>query len=168
MLKPGAAAALRRAVPGGADGGGSSVRGAGPRRPHARDHHGRLGRVAVRRKTRLQELLQPEQIRGALPVQRPAEPAGSASSLKKTHLTSRTAFKLEKKKKVFLFYFTHSVNPLCCDLCVSGLDRTKLINLAYLLGSDYTEGVPGVGYVTGMEILNEFPGPALDPLIQFR
>lgn len=50
----------------------------------------------------------------------------------------------------------------------SGLDRTKLINLAYLLGSDYTEGVPGVGYVTGMEILNEFPGPGMEPLIQFR
>ncbi|KAK2853897.1 hypothetical protein Q5P01_006558 [Channa striata] len=48
-----------------------------------------------------------------------------------------------------------------------GLDRTKLINLAYLLGSDYTEGVPGVGYVTGMEILNEFPGPGLEPLTQF-
>ncbi|XP_041639058.1 DNA repair protein complementing XP-G cells [Cheilinus undulatus] len=48
-----------------------------------------------------------------------------------------------------------------------GLDRTKLINLAYLLGSDYTEGVPGVGHVTGMEILNEFPGPGLEPLIQF-
>lgn len=47
------------------------------------------------------------------------------------------------------------------------LDRTKMINLAYLLGSDYTEGVPGVGYVTGMEILNEFPGPGLEPLIQF-
>ncbi|XP_073321381.1 DNA excision repair protein ERCC-5 homolog [Pagrus major] len=47
-----------------------------------------------------------------------------------------------------------------------GLDRTKLINLAYLLGSDYTEGVPGVGYVTGMEILNEFPGPGLEPLTQ--
>ncbi|KAF7211689.1 DNA excision repair protein ERCC-5 homolog isoform X1 [Nothobranchius furzeri] len=47
-----------------------------------------------------------------------------------------------------------------------GLDRTKLINLAYLLGSDYTEGVPGVGHVTGMEILNEFPGPGLDPLVQ--
>ncbi|XP_049900156.1 DNA excision repair protein ERCC-5 homolog [Epinephelus moara] len=47
-----------------------------------------------------------------------------------------------------------------------GLDRTKLINLAYLLGSDYTEGVPGVGYVTGMEILNEFPGPGLEPLVQ--
>uniref|UniRef100_A0A7N6FB40 Excision repair cross-complementation group 5 n=1 Tax=Anabas testudineus TaxID=64144 RepID=A0A7N6FB40_ANATE len=48
-----------------------------------------------------------------------------------------------------------------------GLDRTKLINLAYLLGSDYTEGVPEVGYVTGMEILNEFPGPGLEPLIEF-
>ncbi|XP_044056288.1 DNA excision repair protein ERCC-5 isoform X2 [Siniperca chuatsi] len=48
-----------------------------------------------------------------------------------------------------------------------GLDRTKLINLAYLLGSDYTEGVPGVGYVTGMEILNEFPGPGMEPLTQF-
>uniref|UniRef100_UPI003AAC9825 DNA excision repair protein ERCC-5 homolog n=1 Tax=Centroberyx gerrardi TaxID=166262 RepID=UPI003AAC9825 len=48
-----------------------------------------------------------------------------------------------------------------------GLDRTKLINLAYLLGSDYTEGVPGVGYVTGMEILNEFPGAGMEPLTQF-
>lgn len=43
-----------------------------------------------------------------------------------------------------------------------------MINLAYLLGSDYTEGVAGVGYVTGMEILNEFPGPGLEPLIQLR
>ncbi|XP_069381394.1 DNA excision repair protein ERCC-5 homolog isoform X2 [Paralichthys olivaceus] len=56
----------------------------------------------------------------------------------------------------------------CSDLQNQlGLDRTKLINLAYLLGSDYTEGVPGVGYVTGMEILNEFPGPGLEPLTQF-
>ncbi|KAG7467009.1 hypothetical protein MATL_G00148820 [Megalops atlanticus] len=48
-----------------------------------------------------------------------------------------------------------------------GLDRSKLINLAYLLGSDYTEGIAGVGYVTGMEILNEFPGPGMEPLIHF-
>ncbi|XP_071187078.1 DNA excision repair protein ERCC-5 isoform X1 [Salvelinus alpinus] len=48
-----------------------------------------------------------------------------------------------------------------------GVDRTKLINLAYLLGSDYTEGVPGVGYVTGMEILNEFPGPGTEPVCMF-
>uniref|UniRef100_A0A8C4RHH6 Excision repair cross-complementation group 5 n=1 Tax=Erpetoichthys calabaricus TaxID=27687 RepID=A0A8C4RHH6_ERPCA len=48
-----------------------------------------------------------------------------------------------------------------------GLNRSKLINLAYLLGSDYTEGIPGVGYVTGMEILNEFPGLGIEPLITF-
>ncbi|XP_019060123.1 LOW QUALITY PROTEIN: DNA repair protein complementing XP-G cells [Fukomys damarensis] len=48
-----------------------------------------------------------------------------------------------------------------------GLDRNKLINLAYLLGSDYTEGIPTVGYVTAMEILNEFPGRGLDPLLKF-
>ncbi|XP_076839366.1 uncharacterized protein LOC143484505 [Brachyhypopomus gauderio] len=47
-----------------------------------------------------------------------------------------------------------------------GLDRTKLIK--YLLGSDYTEGVPGVGYVMGMEILNKFTGSDLEPLTQFR
>uniref|UniRef100_UPI00398F173A DNA excision repair protein ERCC-5 n=1 Tax=Pristiophorus japonicus TaxID=55135 RepID=UPI00398F173A len=49
-----------------------------------------------------------------------------------------------------------------------GLDRTKLINLAYLLGSDYTEGIPGVGYVTAMELLNEFLGPGLEPLLHIR
>ncbi|KAM4860081.1 DNA excision repair protein ERCC-5 [Thomomys bottae] len=48
-----------------------------------------------------------------------------------------------------------------------GLDRNKLINLAYLLGSDYTEGIPTVGCVTAMEILNEFPGHGLDPLLKF-
>ncbi|XP_014342998.1 DNA excision repair protein ERCC-5 [Latimeria chalumnae] len=48
-----------------------------------------------------------------------------------------------------------------------GLDRRKLINLAYLMGSDYTEGIPGVGYVTAMEILNEFPGPGMEPLHKF-
>ncbi|KAL1770549.1 DNA repair complementing XP-G cells-like [Sigmodon hispidus] len=48
-----------------------------------------------------------------------------------------------------------------------GLNRNKLINLAYLLGSDYTEGIPTVGCVTAMEILNEFPGQGLDPLLKF-
>nr|XP_013809624.1 PREDICTED: DNA repair protein complementing XP-G cells isoform X2 [Apteryx mantelli mantelli] len=48
-----------------------------------------------------------------------------------------------------------------------GLDRSKLINLAYLLGSDYTEGIPNVGFVTAMEILNEFPGHGLEPLLKF-
>ncbi|KAL5630813.1 hypothetical protein BROUX41_000685 [Berkeleyomyces rouxiae] len=38
------------------------------------------------------------------------------------------------------------------------LDRNSLISLALLLGSDYTEGLPGVGPVTAVEILSEFPG----------
>ncbi|KAI1940433.1 DNA repair protein rad2 [Ophidiomyces ophidiicola] len=36
------------------------------------------------------------------------------------------------------------------------LDRKKLINFAHLLGSDYTEGIPGIGPVTALEILTEF------------
>lgn len=36
------------------------------------------------------------------------------------------------------------------------LDRKKMVQLAFLLGSDYTEGLPGVGAVTAMELLNEF------------
>lgn len=38
-----------------------------------------------------------------------------------------------------------------------GLDRSDLIDLALLLGSDYTTGVYGVGIVNGMEILKAFP-----------
>ncbi|KAL7926777.1 hypothetical protein ACQKWADRAFT_278552 [Trichoderma austrokoningii] len=37
------------------------------------------------------------------------------------------------------------------------LSREQLISLAQLLGSDYTEGLPGVGPVTAVEILSEFP-----------
>ncbi|KAL6716635.1 DNA repair protein rad2 [Lecanora helva] len=36
------------------------------------------------------------------------------------------------------------------------LDRRKLIRIAHLLGSDYTEGLPNVGPVTALEILSEF------------
>ncbi|KAI1105711.1 PIN domain-like protein [Jackrogersella minutella] len=46
------------------------------------------------------------------------------------------------------------------------LSREQLIALAQLLGSDYTEGLPGVGPVTAVEILSEFPGR--DGLAQFR
>lgn len=38
--------------------------------------------------------------------------------------------------------------------------------LAFLLGSDYTEGLPGVGPVLAMELLKEFPGE--DGLHQFK
>lgn len=38
------------------------------------------------------------------------------------------------------------------------LTREKLIAIAHLLGSDYTEGLAGVGPVSALEILSEFPG----------
>ncbi|WFD00115.1 DNA repair protein rad2 [Malassezia yamatoensis] len=46
------------------------------------------------------------------------------------------------------------------------LSRDRLISLAFLLGSDYTEGLDGVGPVLAMEILSLYPGP--DGLRQFR
>ncbi|KAK5800697.1 hypothetical protein VI817_002909 [Penicillium citrinum] len=36
------------------------------------------------------------------------------------------------------------------------LHRQKLISFAHLLGSDYTEGIPGIGPVTALEIITEF------------
>lgn len=46
------------------------------------------------------------------------------------------------------------------------LSREALISLAQLLGSDYTEGLPGIGPVTAVEILSEFPGN--DGLNEFK
>ena len=39
-----------------------------------------------------------------------------------------------------------------------GLKRSNLINLAYLLGSDYVDGLKGIGPVRAREILAEFDG----------
>lgn len=47
-----------------------------------------------------------------------------------------------------------------------GMTRDKLIQLALLLGSDYTEGVAGIGIVNAVEIVNAFPSEEL--LINFR
>jgi DNA excision repair protein ERCC-5 len=38
-----------------------------------------------------------------------------------------------------------------------GLSREDLVAFAYFLGSDYTEGVNGVGIVNAVEILQAFP-----------
>lgn len=37
------------------------------------------------------------------------------------------------------------------------LSRDQLISIAHLLGSDYTEGLQGIGPVTALEIISEFP-----------
>lgn len=42
------------------------------------------------------------------------------------------------------------------------VDRAKLIQLAMLVGSDYTTGITGIGAVTGMEILAQFPATKKD------
>ncbi|KAL3526027.1 hypothetical protein ACH5RR_014399 [Cinchona calisaya] len=47
-----------------------------------------------------------------------------------------------------------------------GLDREKLIRMALLLGSDYTEGVSGIGIVNAIEVVNAFPEE--DGLHKFR
>jgi DNA excision repair protein ERCC-5 len=54
-----------------------------------------------------------------------------------------------------------------------GLERDDLVALAYFLGSDYCEGVNGVGIVNALEILQAFPmksssGGVLSGLKQFR
>ena len=47
-----------------------------------------------------------------------------------------------------------------------GLKRAQMAELALLLGSDYTEGIPGVGIVNALEIASVFSG--MDGLTTFR
>lgn len=48
------------------------------------------------------------------------------------------------------------------------LERKDLVDLALLLGSDYTDGLPGIGPVSAMEILAEFKAPEKDTLREFK
>ena len=56
----------------------------------------------------------------------------------------------------------------CSLLLLPGLSQDQLILLAYFTGSDYTEGVQGVGVVTAVEVLRDFPGKGLEVLQKFR
>lgn len=73
-----------------------------------------------------------------------------------------------------MFYIVFCPMPLKTDCSVSsssifqGLSREKMILLAELTGSDYTDGVESVGPVTALEILAEFNGCGLNPLKEFR
>ncbi|MPC68582.1 DNA repair protein complementing XP-G cells [Portunus trituberculatus] len=49
-----------------------------------------------------------------------------------------------------------------------GLERCKMITLALLCGSDYTEGIEGIGSVGAMEVLAEFPGKGIECLQNVR
>ncbi|PKA54841.1 DNA repair protein UVH3 [Apostasia shenzhenica] len=46
------------------------------------------------------------------------------------------------------------------------LSREKLVRMALLLGSDYTEGVSGIGIVNAIEVVNAFPEE--DGLLKFK
>ncbi|KAF8513176.1 hypothetical protein BU17DRAFT_77279 [Hysterangium stoloniferum] len=73
-------------------------------------------------------------------------------------------------QRVFKNMFNQSKTVECfllSDLARElGLDRDKLVRLTYLLGSDYVDGLSGVGPVVAMELLKEFPGE--DGLHKFR
>lgn len=47
------------------------------------------------------------------------------------------------------------------------MTREDLVCFAMLVGSDYTDGILNVGPVTALEILSEFPGDGLEPLVKF-
>jgi DNA excision repair protein ERCC-5 len=49
-----------------------------------------------------------------------------------------------------------------------GLERDRMVRLAYLLGSDYTSGLTGIGPVTALEILREWDSPGLESLEEFK
>ncbi|KAA8495842.1 DNA repair protein UVH3 [Porphyridium purpureum] len=48
----------------------------------------------------------------------------------------------------------YEADAICDEL---GLDQARLVRLALLLGSDYTEGVRGIGIVNASEVIHAFP-----------
>jgi DNA excision repair protein ERCC-5 len=49
-----------------------------------------------------------------------------------------------------------------------GLDRSQLVQMAFLLGSDYTTGIYGIGPVASVEIVTNWKADGLDGLIEFK
>lgn len=43
-----------------------------------------------------------------------------------------------------------------------------MVCLAYLLGSDYTAGLEGVGVVNAMEVIGQFRGDGMEPLKKLK
>ena len=74
-------------------------------------------------------------------------------------------------KNVYKNFFER--DKYCESFCLNeltkhfGLTREKMIQIAMLTGSDYTEGIHDIGPVTSMEVLAEFPGEGIDPLLNF-
>lgn len=81
-------------------------------------------------------------------------------------------FSSSKKMRVFKNFFNSNKYVECYKSGeieqVLNLERTDLVDLALLLGSDYTDGLPGIGPVSAMEILAEFKAPGKDTLREFK
>lgn len=81
-------------------------------------------------------------------------------------------FASNPKMRVFKNFFNSNKYVECYKTgevaATLNLERKDLIDLALLLGSDYTDGLPGIGPVSAMEILAEFKGPEKDTLREFK
>ena len=69
---------------------------------------------------------------------------------------------------LYLFYPFFSLSLPPPSLPPPGLNRDHLVTLAYLLGSDYTVGLEGVGVVSAMEFIGHFKGDGMEPLRKFK
>lgn len=76
--------------------------------------------------------------------------------------------KLDLAFTTFDIYIDMVDDPMTLTYFLLGLNREVLINMALLCGSDYTDGIPGVGPVTAMEILSEFPAADFSALQAFK
>nr|XP_002121987.1 DNA repair protein complementing XP-G cells-like isoform X1 [Ciona intestinalis] len=75
-------------------------------------------------------------------------------------------------KNVYKDMFDRKRDPTCYSLldiqAELGLLRSHFINIALCSGSDYTEGLEGVGPVRALEIMKEFPGEGMESLVKFK
>uniref|UniRef100_A0A0K2UF46 Excision repair crosscomplementing rodent repair deficiency, complementation group 5 [Columba livia] n=1 Tax=Lepeophtheirus salmonis TaxID=72036 RepID=A0A0K2UF46_LEPSM len=76
---------------------------------------------------------------------------------------SRKVYKNFFEREKFVEYFSSSEIEQKL-----GLTQGKMISIAMLTGSDYTEGIYNVGPITALEILAEFQGEELEPLSEFK
>uniref|UniRef100_UPI00358EC509 DNA excision repair protein ERCC-5 isoform X3 n=1 Tax=Myxine glutinosa TaxID=7769 RepID=UPI00358EC509 len=135
------------------------------------DQHRRAATVTQQMQLECQDLLR---LFGLPYVEAPGEAEAQCAALDlgdKTHgtITDDSDIWLFGGRYVYRHFFssTHDVQLYQATEIhrMLGLDRRQLVNLAYLLGSDYTNGIPGVGCILAVEIINEFSEPGTQPFV---